>query len=209
MNLRELRDRVFTMLRDTSRAYVTNDDVDDWLNEGYFDLNARLQYLRAEDTGTVSGDLTLPLTPRVLTVLSLRLGIDDVEFVDDDVFWSWSDDAGTPKTTLGRVFEGVIELYPAPAAASYALRYIREPTLLDSDDDEPELPQHLQVKLIRYAQAQAFLKMDQANEFTAYLALYEEGLPGPPGIIKPINPGPLTVTRELGPFDLDPDARHF
>lgn len=211
MNLRELRDRVFTVLRDTSREFVTNDDVDDWLSEAYVDVNARYRYLRAESTGTTTGDITMPTSPRVLEVLKLKVGTAEVEFTDDEVFDSFVDHGATPSNSgvLGRVFEGVIELYPAPVDAAYTLRYIREPVPLTGDDQSPELPEHLQVKMIRYAQAQAFLKMDQASEFSAYYALYEQGLPSPPGIVKPINPGPFVVTFEKGPFDLDPEARHY
>lgn len=209
MHLRELRDRVFTTVRDLSREFVTNDDVDDWLNEGYFDLNARLRFLRQEATGTVTGNLTLPTSPRVLSVLSLRLGSDDVEFVDEDVWNSYLDAGATAAHSIAYVFEGDIYIYPSPAGASYTLRYVREPTILSADTDEPELPAHLQVRLIRYAQAHAFLKLDQPNEFTAYLALYEEGLPAPPGVVKPINPGPLVVSYEKGPFDLIPESRHW
>lgn len=197
------------MLRDESRSFVTNDDVLDWLNEAYFDLNARMRFLRSEALGTASGDITFPADPAVLEILSLRLGTDDVDFVDDDVFNSWSDDGATPANTLGRVFERVIQLYPSPTASDYTLRYVREPTQLVEDTDVPELPEHLQVKLIRYAQAQAFLKMDQSNEFTAFLGMYEQGLPPPPGVAKPINPGPLQVSYEKGPFDIDPQSRHW
>lgn len=142
-------------------------------------------------------------------VLSLRLGSDDVEFVDDATWNAYSDATGYTSHTLGRVFGSTIELYPTPSAGtSYAIRYAYVPLALAQPEDEPEIAANLQPRLVQYTLAMCKYKEGEPGEGDRYLSLYEAGLPAPPLGSLTQRPGPLSIGFAEGPFDIDPDAIH-
>lgn len=213
MNLADLKRRVYSQLRDSNKAFAQDQEVEDWLNDGYVDMCARLQVLQFESSDvTTSDSIALPPganDPEPVQVLSLRFGDDDVEWVDDVTFNSWYDSDATPPHTLGKVWNTGIELYPAPAlGTAYTLRYSYLPTVLDTVEDEPLLPTHLHVKLVYYAAAQAKLKYGELDEADRFLVMYEQNLPPPIRGLVLMRPAPLSLVPEGGPFDLDPEARH-
>jgi len=197
-------------------TFVTPDDIEAWVNEAQMDLAARLGLSQKTVTGTTTGNtIALPPTPatqdQTLHVTSLRLGTeDDVEFTDDEVWNSWSDEGDEPEHTLARVWAGNIELYPTPdTGTAYELRYESLPPPVVDDDASSTLPHHLHPRLLFYARAMAFLKRnDQANS-DRFLGMYLDGLPSPELGANKLIPGPLTITLEPGPFDVDPNARHI
>ena len=214
MNLGDLKRRAYSQLRDTSKAFVADSEMEDWLNDGYIDLSARLQLLQKEKSTTTAA-ATIPLPPTVsdpepVQVLSLRFGDDDVEWVDDDTFNAWKDSDATPPHTLGRVWNSAIELYPVPSiGTAYVLRYSYLPAVMEDVGDEPALPVHLHVKLVYYALAQAKLKYGELDEADRFLVMYEQNLPPPIRGLITLRPAPLSLIPVGGVFDLDPEARHI
>ncbi len=213
MNLADLKRRVYAVLRDSPKSFVKDADVEDLLNEAACDLAARLGVLQTTKTGTTSGSsIAFPASPEVARIVSLRLGSDDdVEFTDDEVFWSWSDGGDTPDHTLGRVWNETIELYPTPTTGTaYSLRYAHLPTaVMEGPEDIPELPTQLHPKLVHYARAHALYRCNEESKGDRFLALYEDGLPPVSTGVEASRPGPLSISLEPGPFDSDPDARHI
>lgn len=214
LNLGQIKGQVWSLVRDGG-SFVTADDIEAWANEAQFDLAARLGLLQTEINSTITGGvIALPpdpdTQPEVARVLSLRLGTDDVEFTNDDVFHSWADSGDTPPHTLGRSFDGQIELYPVPAdGTAYELRYEHFPEPFASDAASSALPHHLHPRIVFYARHMAFLKVDDLPSSERFLAMYLEGLPGPDLGRAKIDPGPIRVSRASGPFDTDAEARHF
>ena len=213
MNLADLKRRVYAQLRDTAKAFASDTEVEDWLNDGYTDVAARLQVLQFEkSTVTAQATITLPVQatdPDPVEVLSLRFSDDDVVWVDDSTFNSWLDSAGSPPATLGRIWNNTIELYPAPVVGTaYKLRYSYLPPVLDSVADEPALAQHLHIKLVYYALAQAKMKFGELDEADRFLVLYEQNLPPPIRGIVTLRPSPLSLVPVGNVFDMDPEARH-
>jgi hypothetical protein len=215
MNLGEMRQMVRETVRDHNENFVQDWEIDGWVNEAYSDIAARLRSYQKKllhsDVGAAaitSGALTYPSD--MVELLSLRLGTDDVVFVPDDVFNNWADAADDGLDyTIGRVFNDTIEFWPAPANSSaYTMRYAAYPVELESADATPYLPRDMHVRLVHYARAMALLK--DHNPFASeYMALYERTLPPPPtGLVK-LRPGPLSMTLQMGPFDLDFEARHL
>lgn len=213
MNLADLKRRVYAQLRDSGRAFATDTEVEDWLNDGYTDVAARLQLLQFEKVSvTTTATISVPFgagDPEPIQVLSLRFGDDDVEWIDDATFNAWVDSDATPPHTLGRYWAGKLELYPAPAVGtSFTLRYSYLPPVLDSVADVPLLPPHLHIKLVYYAAAQAKLKYGELDESDRFLVLYEQNLPPPIRGLVTQRPAPLSLIPEPGPFDVDPEAMH-
>lgn len=210
MDFTTMETRVFDLVRDPGKVFVTSVMVKSWLNEAYLDIASRLRLVRDQTTGnTLAGNvIALPTSKEVLEIVSLRLATVDVAFVDDDTWNSWSDSAESPPTTLGRVFNGNIELYPTPTTGTaYVLRYVESPPELVAGADVPDLPTYLHWKLVHYARYLALLK-DGDSDATNHLAKYELGLPDPPtGIVK-IQPPPYGVSFAAGPFDVA-DAAHI
>lgn len=124
-----------------------------------------------------------------------------MKFVDDDLWWAYSDDAADPEVTLGRVFNETIELYPTPeVGTAYKIRYVKKPTALSAGGDAPAIPEELHKKLVFYATSRGKLKEGQEGMSDRYMAMYEEGL-APLNSRSRVVPGPLTITMERGPFD--------
>lgn len=204
-DLTELRSRVRALLEDSAGNYIVDGEIDDWLNEAYLDISARERLLHAETSGTTSGNsIALPST--FVSVISLRLGTTDVHFVDDDLWWAYSDEAADPDTTLGRVFNETIELYPTPTTGTaYKIRYVKKPTALSAGADVPAIPEELHKKLVFYATSRGKLKEGQEGMSDRYLAMYEEGL-SPLNSRSRVVPGPFNITMQAGPFDTSESA---
>lgn len=209
LTVAEMKARVNAHIRDADNVFVTATEILGWLNDGCHDLAARTRTIRREATGTQS-DNTLTLPTDFLEPITLRLGDDDdVEFVDDDVWWTWSDAGADLTHTIARVFGANIDLYPTPAASTaYVLRYISLPAELTADGDISELPANLHPKATLYALWQAMMKLAEDGKADRFLGMYEEGLPPLPTGTARFNPGPITLWYQPGPFDEDPQARH-
>lgn len=209
---------VYRHIQDSQRAFVKEEDVQGWLNQALLDVDARLRFTRIEVTGTTTGNtITLPVTAvgppatvGVVEPLSLRLGTDDVVFVSDDDWNDWSDSGDSPPSTLGRVFNGNIELYPTPGnATAYTFRYLAEPAPLVNHSDSPTLPKHMHPKLVAFAAAEACYQDGNLALGDRKHAEYLENLPSLPTGASKLIPGPLTVGWTPGPFDTDPQAVHI
>jgi hypothetical protein len=170
--------RARSFVRDEGASFIDDDDLGNWINEAHKDIAARLEVMQRTETGTTTGTITLPLTAGTFTVavLSLRLGTTDVQFVNDAVFNSWADATSTPPTTLGKVFNGEIVLYPADTV-DYELKVAFIPADLVQPNDLHTLPQQLERKLIEYAVAQANLKDGDYAASDRWFLKYEQGLP--------------------------------
>lgn len=221
LTLAEIQARVNTVVRDPSKVFVTDENVKDWVNEAQLDLASRLRVFIVENTGTVGGDADIDLPADFLEVRRLRLGsgapFNRVEMVSDDVFDSFVDRGATPKHTIGRFHAayisqaspGAIDLHPAPSSGTaYELRYYRSPDLLTGAGDISPLPAVLHVRLVRYAQAQACIKIREIEQAASYMGLYEQGLPPSPGSVDPHYSVPKQMHYERGPFDHS-EARHL
>lgn len=221
LTLTEIQTRVNRVLRDPNKIFVTDEDVKDWVNEAQIELASRLHLFIVENTGTVGGDGDIDVPGDFLEVRRLRLGsaapFDRVEMVSDDVFDDHVDNQTRPAHTLGRwhaayisqASPGAIDLYPVPASGTaYELRYYRTPDLLTNGSDISPLPAVLHVKLVRYAQSQACIKIREFDQAAAYEALFQQGLPEPGGMVDPHLSRPKTMHYQRGPFDTA-EARHI
>ena len=199
--------RLRSLSNDSGSTFITNEDLKDWINEGYTDLVTREQLLVAEsakamgDSGTSVANGTFDLPTDFLAVVGFRVGTADVDFVDDSYFWDYTDAGTTPITTFARIWNSKIELYPKPSSGtSVTLRYVKQPADLSAGGDTPAIPTNLHPKLVYYAAARMKMKEGDGQAAEMYLMSYERNLRDPDhrqGLI----PGPLVIQMAPGPFD--------
>jgi hypothetical protein len=201
-----MKARVYYVLRDSEKSFVSDTSVGDWLNEAYLDLVARLRLLEKEATGTTGAGGTLALPADFLELTSFDVA--DVNgnyyrarFSDNDVFDSWRLDEDEPEAQLARIFNGTIETYPVAASVGYVLRYVYKPTALSAGGDIPAIPEELHVRLVNYARAHAKYQEGELDEGDRYMAMYTEGLPGAPLTSHRLRPGPFDLVPQPGYFD--------
>lgn len=204
------RDQVRTVVRDAQGDFITDDDIDVWLNEAQRDIANRVKGLQKLATATVAAGSVIPLPADLVKVHSLRLTGQTwpAQFTDDATWASWSDTGGNPNVTLYRIFGDSIYLFPDATGSTYTLEYSYEPADLVDTDDESLLPKNLHSKMVNYARAQALLKAGDTSLADRYLVMFEEGLPAVTIGRERRVPGPLSMSFARGPFDTT-DARHW
>lgn len=210
-DLAALRVRVRNRLRDSEAAFVPDSSIDQWVNEAYLDLNARLRINKAEATGTASasGVVTLPGGPPsdVVEIINLWFDSTDVraEFTDDFTFnWYANQSQSTGNKVLARIgtTQDTVETYPAQADAAWTLEYIKRPALLANGTDKPTvLTEELSQRLTWYAIAEAKYQEGELEDSSVMMARYVEGLPGAPREMYRRRPQSLSLIPEQGPFD--------
>lgn len=177
MRLEALKRRVYAALRDSEKAFIDDQYVEDWLNDAYLDLCARLRKPEATATGTTdaNGEITLPtdfIEPKRLFVGGTR-----ITWTDPDVYTSYSYPGADPGVTIYRIWDDTIETYPAQASTAYVLEYTAKPTIMEDNGDSPsDLPEELHIRLVYYAQAQAKYVEAEITEGNLLMAQYERGL---------------------------------
>jgi hypothetical protein len=200
--LAEMRDRVFGRLRDSERVFVTEAEVDQYLNEGYLDLNARLRLSETSVDGTAdaNGEITYPTD--LVEPIALWFDETPAQFVDTDVFNSFALIGNTAPQQLATVFGGTISTYPVQDSEDYTLTYVSRPTMLTANSDQPTAcTPELAMRLVWYAIAEAKWKEGEAVEAERFMQQYVEGLPGRPRMGHRMRPAPMTLIPEGGPFD--------
>lgn len=203
-NLGQLRELSYVPLRDGQREFIEPWAVDTWLNEAYFELNARLRIKRLVATGTssASGVITVPADFVEETDLWFTNPAIQPEFTSDGVFNSYAKRGASPSNYLARVFGATIETYPVIASAAYSLEYVARPAAMSADTDKPvELSPEMTPRLVNYVIAKAKWQEGEVEEGNQYMAQYEAGLPGPTRMLNYLRPAPLTMFPVSGPFD--------
>lgn len=181
--LEDMRQRVYNLLRDSERNFISPDMIAAWLNMAQADICLRTRTMTNATTGSgATTAISLPtdfIAGQSLTLTNTE-GTARVEFTSEDIFDSYQDANVVPPHTLARVWQGNIELFPTPiAGTTYSLRYAYIPADLANPDDVCTLPMGLQLKMVSYAVAQAKYAEAEIDEADRYMAEYERELPAP------------------------------
>lgn len=202
--LAQIVERVRAEVRDASGRFIDDDDVKRWANQAQDDLAAR-QFVLSKTVADVTADTTIAQPADYLHVRSLRLGTDlddDVLFVDDDTFFSWTDSGESPGFTMAREHAAEIELYPAPAVGTaYSLAYFYTPAALDADDDVSGIPRDLRDKVVLFCIARAQMKLREWSAADRFMQMYEKGLRPHPNGTDRNQPSLSVVPIQDGYFD--------
>jgi hypothetical protein len=201
-----LRGRVYYALRDTSHNFITEAMVNDYLNEGYLDLVARLRLADKEATGAVGSDGTIAYPTDYLEPISLWISTYLPVEVSNDNFDSYKVPGTYPDRIIYRHFNSKIETYPATTTATktYTLRYTYRPAIMDDDADKADLiPTSMENRLIDYAIARAWLVDGDQGMADTFMRMYETGLPDRPRGMYRDGKGPAQMTPMPDPFESD------
>lgn len=140
----------------------------------------------------------IPLPVDALRVKEVRFGEESVAWPDRASYW------GDPLTghTRGRVFNNAIEFYPPAAEGTrYELDYVYLPADLVEDNQTSVLPLDLRKKMVEYARAHAFLRLNENEQAQYWLDRFERGLNPPRAGRSRFDIGPMEMSFEPGPFD--------
>ena len=203
-----LRARVYAVLRDSDRSYIEPWFVDQLLNEAYLDLNARLRLKKVTATGTTSTTGTVAYPSDLIEVQNFWIEGIEPGFVDDDTFLSYAQRGAVPyggggfASTLARVNGTTIETYPILAWMDYELEYVGRPTEMVQENDTPSaLTIELVPRIVSFARAHGKFAEGEGEEGAAYMAMYEQGLPGSPREMFRRRVGPMSLIPEPSTFD--------
>jgi len=203
----QLRELVYAGLRDENHAFTQEWFVNAMLNEAYLDLNARLRLSQDTDTGTTSSTGTIPEPADLVEVVNLWITDANDSFVkiyvvDSEKYLSWARPGGNaPYVNIARVWNNVIDTYPAQESLDYTLEFISRPASMDLDTDTPSvLDPEMQARLVMYARAHAKWAEGMTQEGNQDMAVYEQGLPGSPRMTNKLRPAPMQLIPEPGPF---------
>lgn len=177
MDFGTMQTRVRDVIRDSNAAFISDSEIQGWLNEANEDVARRLRILRQIASGTWTSGVTLTLPADFMEALTLEVNSKKVEFVPDSIMDARIAIGGTPVYISARVFGNVIEIFPTQAAVPYTLRYLKRPTTMTAPADVSELPTFLHARLVQYGRAHAQYAMGELEAGDRYLAMYESSLP--------------------------------
>lgn len=200
--LTEMREKVYVVIRDSSRSFVTETDVDQLLMEAMDDLSSRLRIRHGSVTAVTSDD-SIALPDDYMDFISLDISDDSLTWVDNNE-WAGAVRDADGSYLMARIFGGSIELYPTPdVGTAYTLRYWASgPDSLDGFTGT------LKTKCVQYARAHALYKVGEETRGDRYLSFYEQGLPSPNLSSRNQPQLPSSMSIAGGPFDTY-DASHI
>lgn len=192
----ELRERVYSYVNDSTRTFITESDVDMWIQEGLDDISSRLRMSQGEVTDTTTGTIEIPAD--MVEPISLLVGSGYVSWVSDNTYAQAIESDIGP---VARVFNGQVEVTPVPEETTYTLRY------WSMASDTSLIRGNLKVRLVNYAVSRAKAKEGDFGASEHFLGLYERGLPAPSNASINQSQIPDGITFAFGPFD-GLDAAH-
>lgn len=204
MDFVTMQNRSYDGFRDAPREFILLTEVKDWLNEAQRDIAHRQKVLTKSIVNqVVPNDQLIPLPNDYIDLKGLRFDGFEVEWPDEAAVF------GTPSSgPIARVIGRKIQINPLPAAgAIYDMDYAYEPADLVADGAISELPSDLHQKLVFYARAQGFLRLNNYAQAQYWTDRYEEGLEPLSAGKHGLSPQPMEVGYQRGPFDTA-DAVH-
>ena len=209
-----MKTSVRAVIRDTEAQMVSDSQIGEWLNEAYLDLSARLSLLQTNEAGTTSVTSTITLPSDFVKLVSLQLDaagdgslpLISPVYVPNDVFLSYANFNEVPNEYIYRLYEGVIDIWPALTSTDYVLEYVKKPAAL-TGTDTPAIPEELHIKIINYARAHAKWMDGDIQEGDRYMGLYNEGIASSPENSKArLYPGPINLVPEPNYWDRQFDS---
>ena len=183
MTLADALSRVRSMLAEPSDAptkFWDDDEVKQWINEGYTNFCQDTKILRRRaycEVGAGETEITLP--PEAIRIYNVWF--EDVDGNLHTLKRSKRDElitasgSSTAPTTYYITRRDVIHLYLAPSeGGKLYVDYAYVPPYLEEDNDEVAVPERFQPAIIHYACYQAMLKQkDLSPKAPSHLAVYQ------------------------------------
>lgn len=199
-----MRNCVYRGLRDDDRQMITPGDADFYINEGYVDLCTRLRLVKVQFSGTTTAQGTIPFPTDYVELDTIAIGTQNLQEATDAVFDSYRIPGGVPPLTLYRFFQTNIETYPVQASTAYTIRYAARPPKLAADTDVfTYLPPEMEIRVCRYARAEALHTMGEDTQGARNMDIYLRGLPDLPRAAHRWGNGPDQLTPQASYFDTE------
>jgi hypothetical protein len=175
MLVSEIVTRVQRSVGDSDQLQVTEADIIRWINDGMTEV-AMDNFLltKKATTPTVAGTATYSLPADLMKLHSVRFNgtkikTTTLQQVEQDYNLA-AVDQGTPEVAW--VWAGLIELYPVPnSIKNLDIYYTRQPVLVTTTANTPELPLQYHQRLVDFCLAQV-AQMDDNQEL--YMLKMEE-----------------------------------
>lgn len=212
----DLITRALYPLRDSAQDMFVDAEFVDYLNEAIVDLSARLRLFHEQDAScTITGSV-IPLSAvgAGSDVLQVRWVTSPDGYqaipVDPTTFKAYQiEDPTRPETDpLYSIWDDTIYLHPLPVNGEvWGVGYYAIPAALTTGADTFPLARTWEAKVVRYLRAQGYYRLGEVSLGDREMSSYEQGLPLTP-LYDRNAPGSLTLTFEMGAFDIDPGAAH-
>jgi hypothetical protein len=157
MTLAELKERVINLLSESDYTYFTETEIEDWLNEGQYQIANKAKHLKESAYVTTTEDVqTYELPDDYIDHFRITYGddeeekLDKVEMGSDTTgYWIWKDE---------------INLTFNPDGENLNIYYYYKPLPMENDTEEPEVPEEFQNLLVHYALYKAFKKQGATGD---------------------------------------------
>lgn len=173
MDLISMRRQVRNIFGDLTGAQIKDEEINDWLNEALIRISSQSEYIGDHaETNVVAYQRGYTLADNTIKIERVeldgkKLAKTTLQEIDtfDDLHTSVE---GVP--TYYYIWGETLYLYPMPTEAGLGnldIWYKRYPAVLTSDEQTPELPDHLHYTMIRFALMRAKEKDEEFSDAAA------------------------------------------
>lgn len=181
MLVSEIATRVTRQFGDEVGAQITSGDIIRWVNDAQREIAHNNDLLQTTaTTAVVVGKDQYTLPPDVLTLRSVRYAGNRLQYVSpEEAATLLTDNTSSGTPTHYSVWARNIDLYPRPDTADpddLQLYYTRQPAVVTTTTDEPELPLQYHNRIVEYCLAQAYELDDNVESHKWKMQQFQEGV---------------------------------
>lgn len=182
MLVSEIATRVKRQFGDEVGAQITDEDIIRWINDAQRELAVSNDLLQTTATTAIKkGQDQYHLPPDILQLRSVRVAGRKLAFLSPDQAAEWTPNLNSEakgKPTHFTQWSLKIDLYPTPDyddANDLQLYYTRNPLLVKTTTDTPELPQQYHNRIVDYCIAQAHELDDNMESYRIKMEQFTSG----------------------------------
>jgi hypothetical protein len=183
MTLTQMRSDVRSLIAETSTTYITNSEVDNWINQGMYEVSLMvcddlLWELQTSGTQAIAvGDTTYTIPTDMVRITSAYNGSYEYTICSptEALAFRLDDDFTGGDTTRPYLWidANQINIYPTPTATgTLTVFYIKRPATLSSTSAECSLNKMLHHLIVYYAVAKCALKIRAFDVTQQYMKLF-------------------------------------
>ena len=170
MDLISMREQVRNIFGDLTGAQITDSEINAWLNEALLKISGQSEFIGDHaETNVVANQRAYNLAPDTIKIE--RVELDEVKLSKttlqelDTFSDTHSTVTGSPKWYY--IWGEKLYLYPTPTESGTGnldIWYKRYPAVLVSDEQIPEIPDHLHYTMVRFALMRAKEKDEEFQD---------------------------------------------
>ena len=181
LRVSDIATRVKRQFGDEYGAQITSDDILRWINDAMRDIALRNNLLQVKAvSATVASQQDYALPTDLLTLHSVRYGTDKLQSLtlqEADAFMDTAS-VNTGRPAYFSQWGTTLSLYPIPqdAATSLNIYYTRQPHVVTTNADTPEIPSAYHLRLVDYCLAQAYELDSEPDSYARKMAQFNDGV---------------------------------